>query len=737
MATTEGLLDSEYDWRRELRELQQEQIVGFLAAVPCVVWICAYAVLIVAGRQQVDIVPLLVALPAGFWAYRLRRVDTHTASWLLVVSLMFTEMLLIVSGVTAMPMAFGIVVIIAAQALLGAPRALLTVAMTWSVAVGAQRFAVPDANWSAGAIDILLLYCATWVATWLASRPVVQSVQWSVTASVQARDALAAVRERRAEILRTLRALEEATYRIERMNRELIIARREAEIARALKARFAATVSHELRGPLNLILGFSRMMALSPEKYGEALPQVYRADVDTIYRSSQHLATLVDDVLDLSQIEAERLPLVRERVSVEDEVVKKATAIMRPLAERKGLIVRLDLAGNLPDLLIDAVRLRQVLLNLLSNAVRFTDSGGVIVRTALEDTSVLVSVRDTGRGIAAADMPRLFEEFRQLDATETRLQSGSGLGLAISKQLVELHGGRMWAESRPGQGSTFNLALPLPGTEPLGIESIGLQPDQESNQAQSICLFVGADAGLLRLLERHLVGYRTIGVPNEQEAVQLVDRLHPRAIVAAPSTARNIYKLLPEAAFDVPVIAWDVAKASEFRRVQNVLGYLVKPIALDALQAIMMQAHCQADSTVLIVDNDPEQVQLLERMLNPAINLLRILKAYDGQQALDLMQEKTPDIVFIDLLMPGIGGEETITRIQANPRTRHIPVVVISAQDWHEGDMLVHSPLVIRHRRPLDVASAARCLQALLAEFHPRYLPDQAADESSSAAPQR
>ncbi len=163
-----------------------------------------------------------------------------------------------------------------------------------------------------------------------------------------------------------VRALEEATYRIERMNNELIVARREAEEARALKARFVATVSHELRGPMNLILGFSRLMALSPKSYEQPLPRCYRADIHTIYRNCQHVLALVDDILDLSQIEAQRLPLVRDRVDLEDDVVRKAVGIVESLMERKGLTLRLELAGNLPWVLADQVRLRQALLNLLS-----------------------------------------------------------------------------------------------------------------------------------------------------------------------------------------------------------------------------------------------------------------------------------------------------------------------------------------------------------------------------------
>jgi len=239
-------------------------------------------------------------------------------------------------------------------------------------------------------------------------------------------------------------------------------------------------VSHELRGPLNLILGFSRLMALSPERYGEPLPGAYRADVATIYRNSRHLSDLIDDILDLSQIEAERLPLAKERVDLEEEVVKEAAEFVHPLAERKGLTLTLRLAGTLPAVMVDRVRLRQVVLNLLTNAVRFSEKGEITLRTERQRERVLVSVQDSGPGIDADQLPRLFQEFSQAQPAERREVRGSGLGLAISKQLVELHGGEIWVQSTRGVGSTFSFTVPLSEADAYIGRTVHTGPRQPS-----------------------------------------------------------------------------------------------------------------------------------------------------------------------------------------------------------------------------------------------------------------
>jgi len=660
----------------------------------------------------------------AYLAYKLGRKHHYVASWLLVLSLILANGLIVASAPSSLAIAFGALVVIIANALLGAGRAFVsttclwvTVAMAWHLGTGSQEL-----HLAAG--GSFPFYYLVWAATYVANLPLNRSVASTLAGWAQARKALLESRARRAELYRVVRALEEATYRIERMNNELLVSRWQAETARAAKARFVATVSHELRGPLNLILGFSRLIALFPERYQDPLPVAYHADIDTIYRNSQHLAALVDDVLDLSQIEAERLPLVKDFIDLEEDVVRKALGDLQPLAERKGLYVRLQLAGDLPRILADQVRLRQALINLLTNAIRFTERGGITIRSQLEGDSVLIAVQDTGPGIDPDDMPKLFKEFSQLHQSETREAMGSGLGLSISKELIELHGGQIWAESKPGVGTTCYFSLPLPGAASTVARTVRTGRTRPQTGSPNTCLVVHDDPEVVRVLARHLDGYRVVGAPGEQEALALIEELHPGAIVTTPAIAGRLENQLAATPYGVPIIACAMSRAAGRRDLGKVITYLIKPVAQETLDGVMTQIDQSGETTLLLVDDDPDAVRLLERMLTPIPHPYRILKAYSGHQALDTMKSVVPDIVFMDLIMPGLTGEQTIQRMRADDRLREVPVVIISAKDATEDDITIGPPICVRGGNPLGIGRYAQCLRALLDAVSPKYLPE-------------
>ena len=265
-------------------------------------------------------------------------------------------------------------------------------------------------------LSVLLL---TMVTVQLGSRRLFTSLDWMLTMTRKAQQNEAEARQRRAEVRSMLKSLEEAYARLERANEALIFAREAAQKAYRFKAEFVANVSHELRTPLNLIVGFSEMMATAPESYhGVPLPSEYRGDVMAIYRSAQHLAALINDVLDLSQVEAGKLPVHREPVDL-GEVIGEAVEIVRGLAEAKGLALEIELPEHLPLLNLDRTRIRQVLLNLLSNASRFVDRGSITVRVETTEREARVSVADTGRGISPEKIAHAFETFSQLSEDPT------------------------------------------------------------------------------------------------------------------------------------------------------------------------------------------------------------------------------------------------------------------------------------------------------------------------------
>lgn len=243
--------------------------------------------------------------------------------------------------------------------------------------------------------------------------------------------------------------------------RELVEAKRQLREADKLKSEFIATVSHELRTPLNSIIGFAKL--LLKQKIGP-LNSIQQTDVSVIYDSAQHLLSLVNDILDLSKIEAGKIRLDPEWVSVE-EIIVGVMASTIILIEGKPIELRDEIERNLPKLFVDRGRIRQVVINILSNAAKFTDAGSITMRirkiSKNEQEFVCFSIKDTGIGIAPEDMDKVFEAFRQIDSSVARRAEGTGLGMPISFRLISLHGGELWMESQVGHGSTFLFTIPL------------------------------------------------------------------------------------------------------------------------------------------------------------------------------------------------------------------------------------------------------------------------------------
>jgi CheY-like chemotaxis protein/anti-sigma regulatory factor (Ser/Thr protein kinase) len=414
---------------------------------------------------------------------------------------------------------------------------------------------------------------------------------------------------------------------------------------------------------------------------------------------------------------------VKDQTNFEQDVIRKAVEIVRPLAERKGLYLHEQLANLLPWVLADAVRLRQVLVNLLTNAVRFTDSGGITIKSAQVDGNLLVQIVDTGLGIPADEIPKLFQEFHQAHLSENRESAGSGLGLSICKHLVELHGGEIWVESGPSLGTTFSFTIPLPGSVPVA----GTVKTPERLPAKMIhhtCLVVHDDVRLVRLLARYIEGYRMVGVSDLVEAISLVDQLHPRAILTSPDRGEQLQQQLGQRSFDVPIITCGLPSVSRQAGSRGILGYLVKPITAEMVAAVMHRIERKEETTVLLVDDDPDTLRLLELLLISIPRPYNILKAQNGRQALDWMQSVVPDIVFMDLLMPEMDGWEAIAGMRDSDRLKGVPVVVVTARDWSEEGITLDMPLCLHARHRVDITKGARYLQALLDWLTPSYLAE-------------
>ncbi|KAB2855441.1 MAG: hypothetical protein F9K46_15560, partial [Anaerolineae bacterium] len=385
-----------------------------------------------------------------------------------------------------------------------------------------------DADLALLAISLGLVTSAMWASTYHLQT----ALFWSLDGYQEAHKNELIVREQKAKLERTLLDLDAAMYQLQRTNIMLIEARNQAEEARRVKQQFAQTISHELRTPLNLIVGFTETMVKSPEYYGTPLAPTYARDLSAVYRNACHLQNLVNDVLDLARLDQAYLLLVPDKINLH-HIIEDAANTVRGLLERRELALRLDIAPDLPAISGDAVRIKQVLLNLLNNAVRFTEQGSITVRAYPKDHQVIVGVADTGIGIPPEKFADIFEPFLQLENPMQRQKNGAGLGLAISKQLVELHGGSIWVESEVGKGSCFYFSFPAVMVTPdTALDTIWMPSSaQTPSPNMPLVLVVTRSPSAASLISRNLTQYRTVIIGDFRRAQSVAQRLMPDTII--------------------------------------------------------------------------------------------------------------------------------------------------------------------------------------------------------------
>jgi len=552
-----------------------------------------------------------------------------------------------------------------------AAEVLVIACMTWLRMGGAGSVATPMM-----AVEVIAAGAFTGLVGWATSHVLYTVTEWSLFSLARARDAMEHAREHRAQLSRALKDLDQAYYRLKRANSALVVAWQAADEAERFKAEFVASVSHELRTPLNLIIGFSEMMMMAPESYGgQAMPGAYRRDLNAIYRSAQHLLALVDDVLDLARIDAGKIPLSREQTDI-GALVAEAVAIVSDYIGAKGLELRVNLQNDLPSLWVDGLRLRQVLLNLLVNAARFTKHGHIDVDVTRQGNEVLVQVTDTGHGIPKADLGRIFEEFRATGEPVTAWHSGTGLGLPISKRFVELHGGHMGVDSELSRGTTFWFTIPSDATgEATGpaarlIRSLPTVPRDPSLRT---VILVHEDEGVSRLLQRHLDDYVIVRAPDPAEADRLVREVHPLALILPDGEVTAT----PRA--DCLCISCPLPNLGRAARALGARGLLLKPVTRDDLMAAMDRLGVPIER-VLVADDDPEMIRLLQRMLAARPSVVACLEAYNGREVLEVLARERPDVILLDLVMPEMDGHAVLSTLRANNALADIPVIVISGE---------------------------------------------------------
>jgi signal transduction histidine kinase/DNA-binding response OmpR family regulator len=494
--------------------------------------------------------------------------------------------------------------------------------------------------------------------------------------------------------------VEVRTNQLAAANKELDLRNREVERATKLKSKFLASMSHELRTPLNAIVGFSDLLA---EQTAGGLNDKQKRFVNHIKQGSAHLLQLINDILDLSKIEAGQLELRSERFQI-SEALPEVLSTIRPLAMAKQITVehtpKVDLA-----VYADRVRFKQILYNLLSNAVKFTPKDGRIsIECAQNGDFVTISVTDTGIGIRAEDLAIIFEEFRQVEGDKNSTQEGTGLGLAITKRLVEQQGGRISLASELGKGSQFTFTLPSGArTKTLDSHAAGATVPKRAPAGEvrkPLVLVVDDEVPARELLASYLDSeYRTVSAESGNEAVKKAQQLRPDAItldVMMPGssgfeTMMALKKNLETA--NIPIIIVSIVDQKQVGFALGAADYLIKPIRKTVLlDTIRKHVPYQEDddAAILLVDDDSKTLALLEETLRAAGYETQSVRS--GARALEVLSSKLISAVLLDLLMPGMDGFEVIRHVRQEATLRDLPILVMTGKSLtaEESALLGH-----------------------------------------------
>ncbi len=448
-----------------------------------------------------------------------------------------------------------------------------------------------------------------------------------------------------------------------------------------MKSQFLANMSHELRTPLNSIIGFSRVIIKGIDG---PVTELQQQDLTAIYNSGQHLLGLINDVLDLSKIEAGKMELAFDEVNIAD-ITNSVLSTMTGLIKDKPIQLQRNIQPDLPTVRADAIRIRQVMINLLSNAAKFTDEGSINVEVGLKRgtagrNEVCVSVTDTGPGIAEQDQAKLFQPFSQVDDSPTRKTGGTGLGLSICQHIVNMHGGKIWVESEVGRGSTFHFTLPL------------FRKEHESavDGSNKVVLAIDDDMQVIGLYERYLhpQGYQVIPLTDPSQAVERVKQIRPFAVtldIMMPGI--DGWQVLDNLKGDpdtrnIPVIICSIVEELEKGFNLGATDYLVKPILEEDLVNALDRLNTDGSiRDVLVIDDNPDDLRLIGKILTDDGRYKPML-AEGGRVGWDIISSgKPPHAVILDLFMPEMDGFKILENMQASEKLRDIPVIVISGME--------------------------------------------------------
>jgi adenylate cyclase len=480
---------------------------------------------------------------------------------------------------------------------------------------------------------------------------------------------------------------------LKRREEEVAAARDEAMQATQVKSQFLASMSHELRTPLNAIIGYSEMLYEEAEDMGQVR---FLSDLVKIREAGKHLLSLINDVLDLSKIEAGKMDIRVEEFEVAD-LLAQVQSVIEPLMTKNANTLVVDCVPGLGMMRSDQTKLRQNLLNLLSNAARFTDGGRITLAArrvgASDGALVQFEVADTGIGMTPEQLDELFQAFSQARSSISRDYGGTGLGLAITRHFCRLLGGDVTVESTPAQGSTFTMTLPAvcPAARP---EVAASTARRTRAGALGTVLIIDDEKPAHDLLERELssAGYDIVHAAGGREGLKLAKQARPDVItldiIMPDLDGWSVLKALkadPELC-DIPVVLVTIMRDRDLGFALGAADYITKPLDREVLMRVVGR-HVRGDgrAQVLVVDDDPKTRDMLRRTLQKAG--WTVAEATNGCEAIEALERAKPALVLLDLTMPGMDGFELLERLHRHETWREVPVIVVTAKDLTPDDV--------------------------------------------------